>query len=216
MTVDRMLIKNYLIVVCVHKVKDTIYGGLCVRGWVHTFLCMLLGRERKTGDLACLFNLYQLVCVAFDWGVNHCPWGHSYSESSWIWEMDLLMSICTYVCQSSIHCCIKCIHTAGIFLTSVCLSSLKNGWKGLPGHCFISPQQSRSSIFDKLPSTSIFAAFLKMCFISLLTCLSHAFAPVNSWVVRRSIYLSHLCIQRLVVGLIIRAYYKQLKPTDTE
>ena len=193
-------------------------GYLYVGGFIPSCVCYWGERQRKGTSL---FNLCLRICIALNRGVNHCLWGHSYSESSWIWRW-------TCWCPSVL----MLVTPLFIVVLSVSIQleyswprciSLKNGWKGLLGTFSFLPNSllNWSSISDKSPSTSIFAwgffvFFLEMCFISLLTCLSHAFLPANSRAVRRPIYLFHLCIQRLVVGLNIRTYYKQLKPTDTE
>lgn len=71
------------------------------------------------------------------WFVQHltkalitAPWGHSRFNNSWERDMDLLMSICLYGCQSSIHRCIYCIHAAGMFTTLVFSVSQETAGRG--------------------------------------------------------------------------------------
>lgn len=47
--------------------------GVWVSVWRHAFLSATGCRGRV--DFALLFHLYRLVCVAFDWSVNHCAFG---------------------------------------------------------------------------------------------------------------------------------------------
>lgn len=93
-----MFIKNDLNTVCVHRIKS---DGLSVGAEL---------QRRGTLPFSSIFTI---------WFVQHLtealiitPWGHCCSYNSWKREMDLLVSICPFVCQSSVDCCINCIPAA--------------------------------------------------------------------------------------------------------
>lgn len=131
------------------------------------YLCILLVREGEREDFALLFlfYLYHLVCVAFDWGVNHCA-----SGPLLLWQQlekgdgPVLMSVnplCTAVLTVSMQ-------LEGSW--PWCSSFLKN-WKGLPGTISSIRNICQALTSCKSPTTIFFFFFFPQVFLSLLTCL---------------------------------------------
>lgn len=100
LTTGSMFIKNDLNTVCAHRIN---------RMW-RVMVCLWVQTCRGTLPFLSIFTI---------WFVQHLtealiitPWGHCCSYNSWKREMDLLVSICPFVCQSSVDCCINCIPAA--------------------------------------------------------------------------------------------------------
>lgn len=72
--------------------------------------------------------------LVVSWGSCCC------SRNSWKRRLDLWWSICPYVCQCSLHRCVKCIHAAGMFAALVFSGSFFLSFRNscIGPHSFIS------------------------------------------------------------------------------